>query len=92
MIDIQNFNKTNFLEYSEQLKKEFNPLDVQKTTWIKTKNPTYTSFLIALKKTRYLDIPGEQAKTKVYEYYKRPMSCKKCFQYGYTLKRYDLTV
>ena len=36
---------------------------------------------------KYLEIPGEEAKTKVYEYYEMPMSFKKCLEYGHMLKR-----
>ena len=32
----------------------------------------------------YIDIPGENMKSKVYEYKERPVMCKKCLQYGHT--------
>ena len=49
MIYIQKYNTTDFTEYREQLKKEFNLLDVQKSTWFITKNQTSTSILITFK-------------------------------------------
>ena len=30
----------------------------------------------------------KKAKTKVYEYYEKPMSCKKCDNYGHTVNRF----
>ena len=36
---------------------------------------------------KVIEIPGEQAKPIVYEYYERPMSCKTCLRYGHTGKR-----
>ena len=79
MIYIQKYNTTDFTEYREQLKKEFNLLDVQKSTWFITKNQTSTSTLITFKEkeaARFLDILREQAKIKLYDYYERPISCK----------------
>ena len=34
----------------------------------------------------------EQAKTKVYEYYERPMSCKKCLKYWHTVHKCRETI
>ena len=34
----------------------------------------------------YIEIPGEQSQTKVYEYLARPMMCKNCLEYGHTQK------
>ena len=57
---------------------------------IKTKNITSTPFLLTFKETelpRLKEIPGEQAKTKVFEYYKWPISCMICLKYWHTVKR-----
>ena len=43
---IKEYNVTDFIEYNEQLIKEFNLLNVQKTTRIKTKNSTSTPLLL----------------------------------------------
>jgi len=37
--------------------------------------------------TKFLNTLGEQAKTRVYEYFDRPMMCENCIEYGYTAKR-----
>ena len=68
---------------------------MKKATWIKTKNITSTPLLLTFKEKEpptFIQIPREQAKTKVYEYYQRPMSCKKCLRYGHTLKRCHETI
>ena len=55
----------------------------------KNKNITFTPFLLTFKEREppgFLEIPEEQAKTKVYEFYERPMSCKKFLKYGHTVK------
>ena len=46
MIYIKDYNTKDFIEYSEELKREFNLLDVQKATWIETKNLTSTPLLL----------------------------------------------
>ena len=74
---IEEYNRIDFAEYSKQLKIEFNLLDVQKATWIKTKNPKSTSLLISLKgkePLRYLELIGEQTKSYVYEYNEKPIT------------------
>ena len=72
MNHFQEYNTTGFSKYSEHRTKEFDLLDVQKTTLIKTRNPAPTALLITFEEedpNKYLDICGEQAKIKVYEYY-----------------------
>ena len=43
-------------------------------------------------KIRNSNKQGEKAKTKVYESYERPMSCKKCLKYGHTVNRCRETI
>ena len=77
-------------DYDNELKKEYNLLDVNKATWLKTRNLTSTPLLLTFKEKepqRFIKIPGEQAKSKAYEYYERPMSYKTCLRYGHTVKR-----
>ena len=85
LIYIHDYNISDIDDYDIELKKEYNLLDLQKTTWIKTKNNTSTPLqLISNEKEppKFIKIPGEQAKTKVCEYYERPMSCKTCLNMG----------
>ena len=61
-------------EYRSELKKKYNFSDVQTATWIKTRNNTSTSLLLTFKEKEppiFIEIPGEQAKIKVFEYYAR---------------------
>ena len=88
-IYIHDYNIPDIDYYDCEIKKECNLANVQKSTWIKTKNTTSTPVRLTFKekeKPRFIEIPGEQAKTKVHELYERPMSCKTCLRYGHTLK------
>ena len=91
LIDIHEYNILDIDEYGSELKKEYSLSDVQETTWIKTTNITSTPLLLTFKEKeppRFKEIPREHADTKVYEYYEKPMSCKKCLKYGHTVKKY----
>ena len=63
--------------------------DVQKSTSLKTKNLTPRPFLLTFEEKElpiFIEIPGEQAKTKANEFYENSISCKKCLTYGHTVK------
>jgi hypothetical protein len=73
---------------------EFGIQDAEMAFWIKPRNMFSKPVMITFK-TRvpdFLDIPGEQSKTKVYEYLPSPMLCKKCLTYGHTAKRCDAVI
>ena len=75
--------------------KEYNLSDVQKATWIKTKNITSTPLLLTFKEKYppiFFEIPGEQAKTKVFEKYRRPMRYEKCLKYGHPVNKCRVTI
>ena len=70
LIYIHNYNIPDIEYYGSALKKFYNPLDVQKSTWIKTKNTTSTTLLLTFKEKeppRFIEIQGEQAKSKGYK-------------------------
>ena len=70
MINIHDYNISDIEDYSRELKIQYNLLDVKKATWIKTKNITSTPLLLTFKETepsRFIEIPGEIAKTEVFE-------------------------
>ena len=95
LIDIHDYKILDFEDYGSELKKENNLLDVQKATLIKTKAITSTPPILTFKEKelpRFIEVPGEQVKTKVFDYYERPMSCKTCLRYGYTAKRCRETI
>ena len=58
-------------------------------TWIKVKDDRTKPLLIHLSGSEmpsYIDLPGEQEKTRVYEYRERPKVCRKCLEYGHRTK------
>jgi len=62
----------------------------KKAFWIKTKNVSATTLLMTFREKRppkFLNILGEQSKTKVYEYFDRAMMCQNCLEYGHTTNR-----
>ena len=67
LIYIHNYNIPDIDDYGSELKKEYNLLDVQKSTRLKTKISTSTPLLLTFKEKeppRLIEIQGEQAKTK----------------------------
>ena len=73
-----NVPDSDFAKYSEDLKNEFKLMHVQKTFWIQTKNITATPQILTFRKKeppKFLNIDGEQSKTKVFECFERPMMC-----------------
>ena len=89
MIHIHDYNIPDIKDYGSELKKEYSLLDVQKATWITTKNITFAQLPLTFKEKEppiFIEIPGEQAKTEVSEYYERPMSSNTCLRYGHTVK------
>jgi len=76
-----NVPDSDFEEYSTDLKEAFNLVHVQKAFWIKTKNITATPLILTFREKeppKFLNILGEKSKTKVYEYFERPMMCQNC--------------
>ena len=95
LIYFNDYNIPEIEDYDSELKKEHNLLDVKKATWIKTKTITSTPLLLTFKEKEppmIIENLGEQAKTKVYEYYERPRNCKTCLKYGHTVKIYHETI
>ena len=65
---------------------------VEPASWIKPKRENTKAFLLSFNSdsiSEYVRIPGEAQSSKIYEYKKRPMQCRKCQQYGHTIKRYQ---
>ena len=94
LIYINDYKIPDIDDYSSELKK-FNLLDVKKATQKKTKNITSTPLLLNFKEKeppRFIQMPGEQAKTIVYKYYERSMSCKTYLRYGHTVKTCHETI
>ena len=88
LIFIYDYDLSNFESFRTGLVEEFNLKEAIQATWIKPRNPLAKPLLITFKQElpEFLNIPGEQSKTKVYEYIPRPMLCSKCLEYGHTIK------
>jgi len=62
---------------------------VENADWIKPKSANARAYLITFigkSCPEYVEIPGEQAKTRVYLHIPSPMRCMKCQQYQHTIK------
>ena len=91
LIYIDDHNFPDIEDYGGDLKKEYILLDVQKAIWMKTKNIISILLIPTFKEKeppKFKEVPEEQAKTKVYEHYERPMSCKS----GHAVKRSNETM
>ena len=61
LIYIHDYNIPDIEDYSRELKKEYNLLDVKKATWIKIKNIAFTPLLLTFKEKEppiFIEIPG----------------------------------
>ena len=87
---IYEYNLAHFEIYKAKLIETLPIKDIAIATWIKSRNPRAIPLLISFNQPEipiFLNIPGEQALTKIYEYKNRPMLCKQCLQFGHTTKR-----
>ena len=89
IVFISEYNMVNFDDYRKELLERLPVTDIVLATWRKSKNPRAKALLLTFKSDNtplYIDIPGELTYTPVYEQKPRPMICKKCLQYGHTMK------
>ena len=90
IIYIYNYNMSDFQEYRRGLMRLTGIEDVIKAEWIKPRVKTSVPLLVSFYDTElpsYLDIPGEQTLTKVYEQKRKPLHCTKCQKYGHSRTR-----
>ena len=76
-------------------KERVQPLGCARNNLDKNRKHCFYSTPTDLKKKkppRFIEFPGKQVKTKVYQYYERPMTCKTCLRYGHTVKIYRKTI
>ena len=82
-------------EYIAELIKILPISEIQRATWIKSKNSKSIPLLLIFNKQEipaYISIPGESALTKVYQYKNKPLLCQRCMNYGHSYKRCELPV
>ena len=91
LVYIYNYSLADFPMFRSGLMQQHCLQEVIEPHWIKSRpnnraKPLLLSFREEL--PLYIDIPGENMKSKVYEYKDRPAMRKKCLQYGHTKKSY----
>ena len=85
LIYIHDYNISEIDEYGSELMREYNLSDVQQVTWIKSKNVTFNPLLLTFKEKEppsFIEIPGEQAKPKIYKHYERHWAARNVFNMG----------
>ena len=89
LIYVYEYDLDEFDEFRNGLIADYNLKDVQQVTWIKPRNPLSKPIILTFKEKQapeYIEIAGEQAKTKIYEYISSPMVCQGCLDFGQTRK------
>ena len=79
----------NMEEFRNHLKDQHDVQSVERATFIKSRTGA-TAYIITfnMEATPYtIYIPGEITDTVVNQFISRPMMCKKCLEYGHTMKR-----
>ena len=74
------YNLVNFGLFKSGLEEDKTIKNVEVATWITPRNPLSGALLVTFRQSapsEYLNILGEWAKSKVYEYHDKPMMCKK---------------
>ena len=75
LIYIYQYNMDDFEEFKEGLKEEHNIFDATLASWIKPRRPFTNVVLLTFRNhnmPEYIEISGEQSKSKIYEYVTRP--------------------
>ena len=90
LIYIQGYDLLHNEQYIESLRQQYNLAQVEMANWIKTKNSNTRALLLSFKgeteMPEFIDIPGESARTRVFEYKRMPTLCNKCLEFGHPSK------
>jgi len=89
IVYINEYSLTESDKFCEELKKRLNAREVQRATWIPTRENGGTALLITFSDSSCppsISIPGESGDTKVSEYITRPSFCKNCLDYSHREK------
>jgi len=89
IVYIYGYDLSNFEAFKKGIKEDLTVADAELAFWVKPR----VSFAKAVKITfkqktppEFIEIPGEQTLSRVYEVLPRPMRCVKCQDYGHTKK------
>ena len=85
LVYIYNYNMSEFEHFKQNLITDLGLSDAVEATWIKSKSNLAIPLLLTFRGNlpTYVTIPGEQAKSKVYEYKQKPLLCKRCQTYNH---------
>ena len=89
LIYIYQYDLNEFEEFRSGLMEEYNLHGVVLASWSKPRTTYTKAVLITFKDvniSEYIKIPGEQSRTKVYEYISRPQICSKCLEFCHGAK------
>ena len=90
LIYIQGYDLLDDESYRESLKQQYDLAKVEMASWIKTKNSNTRALLLTFNGgteiPEFIDIPGESARTRIYEYKRMPTLCSKCLEFGHPSK------
>lgn len=88
IIYIYEYAVTDFQSFRQGLMERLPISDASLAPWRKSRSPRATPLLLTFRGDipRYVNIPGEQALTHVYELQPRPMMCRNCQDFGHTAK------
>ena len=77
LVYIYGYDMNNFQDYKSSMMNDLGVMNVEEATWIKPRNKFATALPLSFKESvpNYIDIPGEQAKTKVFLYKDKPQIC-----------------
>ena len=67
----------------------FGVTNVEEATWLKLRREGTKAYILSFNCDQLpetIKIPGEGRSSRVFEYRQRPMQCRRCQQYGHTLK------
>ena len=87
LIYIYNYSMCDFQSFKEGLMKQHGLQDVIEPHWIRPRQNNKAKPLLLNfpgEMPQYIQIPGEQAMTRVIEYKQRPLICRKCQEYGHS--------
>ena len=89
IIYIREFDLEGMQDFETGLKEQYKVVSVEPASFIKTKDNSVKALIVTFSQQEApysIYIPGERCDTVVYPFNNRPMMCRKCNQYGHTMK------
>ena len=89
LVYIYEYDMTDFELSKKGLIERSGSPDAVQVTWMTPRNHLSKPIIVSFRQPElpsYIDVPGEQAKTKVYEIKPKPLMCWMCLEYGHSVK------